>query len=121
MSILDFLRRNRGRHETCSGCHWHVVTSGWRSCACKQTASARSARPADTGECRLDRNSTPTGAIAGQQPRNTGSALHDDTVVRGVGDLSAPADDSLTFTARNRRHPGAGRSNKPRKGRSAST
>lgn len=117
MSILDFLLRNRGAHAACSGCHWHVVVSGWRCCACKQTASARTARPADTGACRLDVNTAPPASIAGEQPRNR---VTDDDTVRWISGLTAPDDDAATGSGRRKlaRRDHLNRSNP---GRTAST
>lgn len=118
MSILDFLLRNRGKHATCAGCHWHVVVSGWRCCGCKRSASSRTARPANTGDCRLDQNSTPPPAIAGQQHRNR---VTDDDTLRWLSDLTEPADEPGGLPGPRRRLARRHHINQSRTGRPAST
>ncbi len=50
--LKRFFGLNRGRHASCAGHHYHVVTTGWRCCGCRDKVSSRKSEPTSTGEFR---------------------------------------------------------------------
>lgn len=91
MSFWDALFGSRGRHGSCSGCHWHLVTSGWqgwRCCGCLQTSPRRD-RPTDIGKCRLNLSTPAPPSLAGQP-------LHrnDAPTMAWLAELTGPGDNT---------------------------